>query len=427
MATERERVILHSDLNNFFASVEIALNPSLGGKPLIVCGDPKERRGVVLAKNEEAKRYGIKTAETVYSALKKCPQLQMVGSHFHEYKRYSLAVRAIYERYTEKIEECSIDECALDMTESVALFGSGEKIAEEIRQAVKKELGLTVSIGVSFNKVFAKLASELKKPDAVTVISKANYKEIVYPLSVNQLWLVGNATAELLRKMGLYTIGQLAEADESVLLRVLGKRGRQVRVYARGEDDEPVKWEKQKEDLKSIGNSTTLPKDITDKEEVKRWFYVLSESVSARQREANVGRADTVHIVIRNEKMENFTWQTKISPTALCGDIAKTAFELFCKHCPIGMRIRMLGVTVSGFDYHVEQLSLDSALADNEGKISYEKKERVENAVARLREKYGYATLQRGVVLEDEKLDGLDIRGKKEETFSNAQKPKDKE
>ena len=427
MATERERVILHSDLNNFFASVEIALNPSLGGKPLIVCGDPKERRGVVLAKNEEAKRYGIKTAETVYSALKKCPQLQMVGSHFHEYKRYSLAVRAIYERYTEKIEECSIDECALDMTESVALFGSGEKIAEEIRQAVKKELGLTVSIGVSFNKVFAKLASELKKPDAVTVISKANYKEIVYPLSVNHLWLVGNATAELLHKMGLYTIGQLAEADESVLLRVLGKRGRQVRVYARGEDDEPVKWEKQKEDLKSIGNSTTLPKDITDKEEIKRWFYVLSESVSARQREANVGRADTVHIVLRNEKMEDFTWQTKISPTALCGDIAKTAFELFCKHCPIGMRIRMLGVTVSGFDYHVEQLSLDSALADNEGKISYEKKERVENAVARLREKYGYATLQRGVVLEDEKLDGLDIRGKKEETFSNAKTPKDKE
>ena len=427
MATERERVILHSDLNNFFASVEIALNPSLGGKPLIVCGDPKERRGVVLAKNEEAKKYGIKTAETVYSALKKCPQLQMVGSHFHEYKRYSLAVRAIYERYTEKIEECSIDECALDMTESVALFGSGEKIAEEIRQAVKKELGLTVSIGVSFNKVFAKLASELKKPDAVTVISKANYKEIVYPLSVNHLWLVGNATAELLHKMGLYTIGQLAEADESVLLRVLGKRGRQVRVYARGEDDEPVKWEKQKEDLKSIGNSTTLPKDITDKEEVKRWFYALAESVSARQREANVGRADTVHIVIRNEKMEDFTWQTKISPTALCGDIAKTAFELFCKHCPIGMRIRMLGVTVSGFDYHVEQLSLDSALADNEGKISYEKKERVENAVARLREKYGYATLQRGVVLEDEKLDGLDIRGKKEETFSNAKTPKDKE
>ena len=427
MATERERVILHSDLNNFFASVEIAINPALAGKPLIVCGDPQKRHGIVLAKNEEAKKYGIKTAETVYSALKKCPQLQMIGEHFPEYKRYSRAVRAIYERYTEQIQECSIDECALDMTESVALFGSGEKIAEEIRQAVKNELGLTVSIGVSFNKVFAKLASELKKPDAVTVISKANYKKIVYPLSVDKLWLVGGATAELLHKIGVYTIGQLAETDESVLLRVLGKRGRQVRVYARGEDTEPVKWEKEKEDLKSIGNSTTLPKDITDKNEVKRWFYALAESVSTRQRALGVGRASTVHIVVRNERMEDFTWQTKVSPTALCGDIAKTAFELFCKNCPVGTKIRMLGLTVSGFDYQVEQLSFDSALADSERKISYEKKERAETAVAKLREKYGYKTLQRGIALEDERLNGLDIRGKKEETITNEKNPNKKE
>ena len=419
---ERERVILHSDLNNFFASVEIALDPTLGGKPLIVCGDPKERHGIVLAKNEEAKKYGIKTAETVYSALKKCPQVQMVGSHFHEYKRYSNAVKEIYGRYTEKIEECSIDECALDMTESTALFGNGEQIAERIRQEVKSELGLTVSIGVSFNKVFAKLASELKKPDAVTVLSKENFKAIIYPLPVNELWMVGGATAQALAKIGVSTIGQLAEADELLLTRVLGKRGRQVRVYARGEDDEPVKWEKKKEDLKSIGNSATLPKDITDKEEVKRWFYVLSESVSARQRAADVGRANTVHIVVRNEKMEDFTWQTKVLPTALCGDIAQTAFALFCKNCPVGTRVRMLGVTVSGFDYHVEQLSLDDALAGEAGKASYEKKERAENAVAKLREKYGYATLQRGVVFGDEKLGGLDIRGKKEETSPNPKK-----
>ena len=167
---QRERVILYSDLNNFFASVEIALNPALAGKPLIVCGDPKERHGIVLAKNEEAKKYGIKTAETVYSALKKCPDLLLVDSHFYEYKRYSEMVKEIYGRYTEKIEECSIDECSLDMTESVALFGNGETIAERIRKEVKEELGVTVSVGVSFNKVFAKLASELKKPDAVTVI-----------------------------------------------------------------------------------------------------------------------------------------------------------------------------------------------------------------------------------------------------------------
>lgn len=409
----RERVILHSDLNNFFASVEIANNPSLAGKPLIVCGDPKERHGIVLAKNEEAKKFGIKTAETVYSALKKCPDLQMVEGHHLEYRKYSKKVVEIYSRYTDQIEECSIDECALDMTESVQLFGSGFEIAEKIRKEVKTELGLTVSIGVSFNKVFAKLASELKKPDAVTEISRANYKEKVWPLPVTELLFVGKSTADILHKIGVHTIGDLANADEALLTRFLGKRGRQVRVYARGEGEEPVKSVKEKEDLKSIGNSSTLPKDITDREEVKRWFYVLSESVAARLRDADVGKANTVHIVVRNEKLQDTTCQTKVSPTILCGDIAKAAYELFCKHFPIGTRVRMLGVTVSGFDYHVEQMRLDAYMGGSNA--SYEKKERAENAIAKLREKYGYATVQRGLVLEDEKLSGLDIRGKKEE------------
>ena len=408
-----ERIILHSDLNNFFASVEIALNPALAGKPLIVCGDPKERHGIVLAKNEEAKKYGIKTAETVYSALKKCPVVQMVGSHFHEYKRFSKKVVEIYARYTDKIEECSIDECALDVTESTLLFGNGREIAEKIRLDVKRELGLTVSVGVSFNKVFAKLASELKKPDAVTEVSKENYQEVVWRLPVTDLLFVGKSTAETLRKIGVHTIGDLARADEALLSRFLGKRGRQLRVYARGEDDEPVKWEKKIEDVKSIGNSSTLPKDITSREEVKRWFFVLSESVAARLRAADVGRANTVHIVVRNERLEDTTCQTKVPPTALCADIAKAAFDLYCRHFPLGTKVRMLGVTVSGFDYHIEQMSLDSLLSGE--RANYEKKERAESAIAKIREKYGYATVQRGVILEDEKLNGLDIRGKKEE------------
>ena len=416
---EKKRIILHSDLNNFFASVEIVLNPSLAGKPLIVCGDPKERHGIVLAKNEEAKKYGIRTAETVYSALKKCPDLQMVGSHFHEYKKYSQKVVDIYARYTDKIEECSIDECSLDMTESILLFGSGREIAERIRADVKRELGLTVSVGVSFNKVFAKLASELKKPDAVTEISKENFKQVVWELPVEELLFVGKSTAETLHKLGIYTIGDLAVSDEELISRFLGKRGRQLRVYARGEDNEPVKWEKKKEDLKSIGNSTTLPKDITSREEVKRWFYALAESVSSRLRTADVGRANTVHIVVRNERLEFTTCQKKVQPTALCGDIAKAAYELFCQHFPVGRRVRLLGITVSGFDYHIEQLTLDSMLSNEN--VSYEKKERAENAIAKLREKYGYATVQRAVVLEDEKLNGLDIRGRKEETFPNKE------
>ncbi len=418
----QKRVILHSDLNNFFASVEIARNPALAGKPLIVCGDPKLRHGIVLAKNEEAKKYGIKTAETVYSAFKKCPNLQTVESHYHEYNRYSERVREIYARFTEKIEVCSIDECALDMTESTYLFGSGEEIAQKIRTLVKEELHLTVSIGVSFNKVFAKLASELKKPDAVTVISEENYQNIVYPLPVGALFLVGGATEQALKKMGILTIGDLANADEERLIRAFGKRGRQLCVFARGEDSEPVKWQKSKEDLKSIGNSTTLAKDITDRDEVKRWLYALSESVSGRQRASGVGRASTVHLTVRNDRFETFSWQTKVTPTALCGDIAKTAFALFCKHYPIGEKVRLLGVSVSGFDYQIEQLSLLDGMENG-----YEKKERAEDAVAKIREKYGYASMQRGVVLADEKLKGLDIRGKKEETFSNAEKPKNEE
>ena len=409
----RKRVILHSDLNNFFASVEIALHPEYAGKPLIVCGDPKKRHGIVLAKNEEAKKYGIKTAETVYSALKKCPELLLVDSHFHEYKRYSEMVKAIYARYTEKIEECSIDECSLDMTESVALFGSGERIAERIRKEVKEELGVTVSVGVSFNKVFAKLASELKKPDAVTVISEENYPSVVFPLPVTDLLFVGASTAKTLRLIGVHTIGDLAKADEELVGKLLGKRGRQLMIYARGEDNEPVHWQKTSEDVKSIGNSATLPRDVTSRAEVKRWFYVLSESVAARQRAADVGRANTVHIVVRNERLEDFSWQTKVSPTALCGDIAKAAFELFCKHYPEGASVRMLGVTVSGFDHHIEQLTFDDLLG---GGKAYEKKERVENAVAKLRERYGYVAVQRGVVMEDKNLNGLDIRGKKENT-----------
>ncbi len=409
---ERERVILHSDLNNFFASVEIALNPSLAGKPLIVCGDPKERHGIVLAKNEEAKKYGIKTAETVYSALKKCPDVQMVGSHYHEYKRYSARVVEIYSRYTDIIEECSIDECSLDMTESTLLFGDGRTIAERIRKEVKEELGVTVSVGVSFNKVFAKLASEMKKPDAVTEITREDYRQKVWCLPVTDLLFVGKATSESLYRLGIRTIGELAVTDEALLTRALGKRGRQLRIYARGEDNEPVRAEKDKEDLKSVGNSTTLAKDVTDREEIKRWFYAIAESVAGRLRDADVGRANTVHIVVRNEKLQDTTCQTKVTPTALCGDIAKAAYELFCRHIPLGTRVRMLGITVSGFDYHVEQLRLDEMISGE--KDGYQRRERAENAIAKLREKYGYATVQRGLVIEDEKLNGLDIRGKKD-------------
>ena len=403
----RSRVILHSDLNNFFASVETVLNPEFKGKPLIVCGDPKQRKGVVLAKNEEAKRYGIKTAETVASAVAKCPHVLRTGTHFGDYKYYSAKVREIYERFTDLVEECSIDECSLDMTASQYLFGSGVEIAEKIRKAVKEELGLTVSIGVSFNKVFAKLASEMKKPDAVTEIPEIGFEKIVHPLPVTDLLYVGKSTASTLSKYSIRTIGDLANADEAMICKLLGKRGRVLRKYARGEDDEPVKVKKDKEDLKSIGNSSTLPVSLTSWEEIKRWFYVLAESVTGRLREADVGRASTVHIVVRDDNLEDKTWQTKIPPTLLCSEVAETAFKLFCANWSVAKPVRMLGITVSGFDYHIEQMSLVDFTDDGELR---KKKERAENAVYEIRKKYGFNTLQRGVLFADEKLSGLDLR-----------------
>ena len=388
----KERVVLHSDLNNFFASVETALDPSLKGKPVAVCGDPKARRGVVLAKNEQAKALGIKTGDTVYAALKKCPNL--------------VWVREVYERFTDQIEVCSIDECALDVTASVKLFGSGEEIAHKIRLAVKEELGVTVSIGVSFNKIFAKLASEMKKPDAVTVIPKDGFEKIVYPLPVGDLFTIGGQTRGLLNRHGIYTIGDLATANEDDLVRLLGKRGRQVWLYARGLDDAPVLFSSDKEDVKSIGNSTTLVRDISSRAEIKRWFFVIAESVTGRLRKSGVGKADTVHIVVRKPDLSFQSYQMKIRPTALCGEVANAAYDLFCKHFPEGTAVRLLGITVSGFDNQIEQLSLDALPAE----AAYQKREKVESAVEKLREKYGFSSVQRGVVIEDESLKGLDLR-----------------
>lgn len=259
----------------------------------------------MFAKNEEAKSYGIRTAETVYSALKKCPQVLRVSTHFSDYNRYSKAVREIYARYTDVIEPLSIDECAMDVTDSVRLFGGGEKIAEEIRAAVKNELGVTVSIGVSFNKIYAKLASELKKPDAVTVITPENYKQKVYPLPVSALLYVGKSTEETLYKHGIRTIGELADADLMLLTRLFGRRGEILKINASGRNDEKVRMEA--EAIKSIGNSMTLPYDVSDFEQIKRIFYVLAESVVSRLREAGEGKCDTVHITVKDEFLREIT------------------------------------------------------------------------------------------------------------------------
>ena len=399
-------VVLHSDLNNFYATVEKKLFPELAGKPVAVCGDKEARHGVVLAKSEEAKAFGVKTGDVIWEAQRKCPNLIIRPVRFSEYVKQSRAVRGIYARYTDLIEPFGIDECWLDVTHST-IFGSGEEIAERIRREVKEELSLTVSVGVSFNKVFAKLASDLKKPDAVTVVSRENYREKLYPLPASNLLYVGKATAERLRRMGISTIGELAAADPKMLANLLGKWGAMLSRYARGEDNAPVRNMNDKQPLKSVGNSMTYFEDIYRTEDVKRLLYVLAESVAARMKDAHLGKADTVHLWVRDKELQSYSWQKKVRPTALVGEIAEHAFALFKERYKARRAVRGLGVTVSGFDLGVEQLSFDSFGGD------YEKKARAEEAVGKIREKYGYSTVQRGIMFEDRAALKMDVRGER--------------
>lgn len=419
-----ERIILHSDLNNFYASVERILNPDLKGVPLAVCGNQEERHGIVLAKSEEAKRFGIKTGDTVWQAKRKCPSLAVVLPHFDKYMEYSRKVKSIYARYTDLIEGYGIDECWLDVTRSTKIFpaydgescvGEGEErhftdgflrhLGDVIRNTVKGELGLTVSVGVSFNKIYAKLGSDLKKPDGTSVISYLNYKNVIFGLPVSDLLMVGGAMNAKLTSMGYTTIGRLAQADDERIVKALGKFGRTLLTYARGEDESPVRNMSEDRELKSIGNSTTCPKDLTSIGDIERTLYVLSESVATRLRESGLGLADTVHLWVRDSNLNGFTVQKKVRHTCLCEEIAKHAIVLFKERFTPPYSVRALGVTVSGFDGGASQLTFDEATGD------YKKRERAERCIDQIRKKHGYSSVQRGIVAEDPTEMHNDVRG----------------
>ncbi len=420
--TSMERIIVHSDLNNFYASVERIMNPELAGKPVAVCGNKEERHGIVLAKSEEAKKFGVKTGDTVWQAQRKCPDVIVVPPHFPEYMSVSRAVKAIYARYTDLIESFGIDECWLDLTASTRVLPSferkfftvgGEKyfsdeyltfIGDFIRGEVKRELGVTVSCGVSYNKVFAKLGSDLKKPDGTSVISKLNGGSVVNGLPVEDLLFVGKATRDKLYSMGYKTIGKLASADDGVIRRAFGKNGETLLRYARGEDDTPVKRVDEKREYKSIGNSCTYAEDVTDYAHIERLLFVLAESVAARLRECGQGLADTVHLWVRYGNLTDFSVQKKVRHTALCSEIAAHAFALFRLNVKPPFAVRSLGVTVSGFDNGASQITLDETCG------KYKKLEAVEKCVDEIRKKHGYEKLQRGVVAEDPKQMRNDIK-----------------
>lgn len=396
-----ERTILHCDCNGFYASVECVIHPELRKVPMAVCGDPESRKGIILAKNEMAKKYNVTTTETVWQAKKKCPELVLVKPHHDLYQQFSKKVNAIYARYTEQVEPFGIDESWLDVTGSRMLFGSGKKIADELREVVKRELGLTISVGVSFNKVFAKLGSDYKKPDATTIISRQNYKSLVWPLPAEALLYVGRASKEVFYKLGIRTIGDLAAISEEVLTTKLGKIGSQLHAYANGEDLSPVASIYDKQEAKSVGNGMTFKRNLLGVEDIKSGVLYLSDSVAARLRRYGY-QCRTVSVALKDPQFYTIQKQTTLdSPTDLAKDIYDVSMKLILSFWELQKPIRAITVTASHFDEGEggKQLSLFSNEDDG---ARHKKRKNLEQAVDGIRGRYGKGSISYAQILKND-------------------------
>ena len=391
-----ERVILHCDMNCFFASVELLSHPDLVDIPTAVCGGPTSRHGIILAKNEPAKRLGIKTAETVWQAKKKAPGLVLLPPHHGLYRQYSRRINELYGHYTDLVEPFGVDESWLDITHSMHLFGNDPKaIADDIRRRVKEEFGLTASVGVSFNKVFAKLGSDYKKPDATTVISADNWRDIVWPLPVGDLLFVGRAAGKALNSIGVDTIGQLANCKVETLETLLGKLGYQLHQYANGLDKDPVRPQHQQEQVKSVGNGTTFPQNLTRWEEVCTGLSVLADSVAARMRRQGL-YCGGVQVTIRDAQFKTITRQKRLSEsTHLMKDILQAAMELTQAAWKAPTPIRMLTVTALHITEEADSYQQLDLLGAQQTQRS-EKQEKLELAMDAIRGKYGKGAISCG-------------------------------
>lgn len=393
-------------MNNCYASIELLHRPELRGKPLAVGGDPEARHGIVLAKDQLAKKAGVKTGMALWQAKQVCPDIVFVPPRMDLYLRFSRLAHEIYSDYTDRQEAFGIDESWLDVTESCSLKGSGEKIAEEISRRIKKELGITVSIGVSWNKIFAKLGSDYKKPDAITVINQENYRNIVWPLPVEDLLFVGRATKNKLNKLGIYTIGALAETNPDILKIHLGKVGMILSYFANGNDNTPVCYQDENAPIKSIGNSTTTPRDLTTETDVSIIVWLLAESVSARLREHHfIG--NVVEISVRDKDLFSFTRQKKVPlSTNITSEIATYAMELFRANYNWQKPIRSVGVRVSDLQIDTAPVQL-SLFSDQERRERYH---RMDQTVDIIRKRFGFYSIQRGIMYQDRKLSALNAK-----------------
>lgn len=400
------RVILHIDANCFYASCEMRERPELRNVPMVVGGDESMRHGIVYAKNELARKTGIVTAETLWKARQKCPGLVCVPPRMREYEKMSMRLREMFYEYTDCVEPFGLDEAWLDITHSP--HNDGPKVAGEIRRRVREELGITVSIGVSFSKVFAKLGSDMKKPDAITVIGPEDVPAKVWPLGTRDLLYVGAATQKRLAELGIETIGQLARLPVELIRSLMGKHGEMLHGFANGCDNGLVLAFGHHAAARSVGNSTTTPRDLLCDADAKLTLHTLAESVGARLREQGL-EGKTVQIWVRDNALESFVRQTKMPrATQLSAEIGEAAFALFCKHYRWGAQkpIRSLGVTVSD----LSQTGGAQQLSMLEEERRHDRLASLEHVTDKIRKKYGYAAIQRAMMLEDRMLTQLDVK-----------------
>ncbi|MFO3717964.1 DNA polymerase IV [Anaerococcus sp. ENR1011] len=395
-----KRVILHSDMNACYASIEAKLNPKLKGIPMAVAGSPENRHGIILAKSEEAKKMGVKTGEPIWQAKAKCPNLTLVPPHYEQYLKHSKMARNLYYEYTNQVEPFGLDECYLDVTGSTHLFGSGEEIANEIRKRMKEELGISVSIGVSFCKIFAKLGSDMKKPDAVTIISEDNFKEKVWPLGVREMVGIGKATENKLNRIGIFTLGDLAKAPVDILKNLLGVNGIYLWQYANGLDVRPVVDRDHTELIKSIGNSSTCKRDLINNEEVFNVMQELAFSVSRRLREAKL-EACGVEVYVRNNELQSWNFATSLEMASQSSIIlVKSAMDIFKEKYKWSLPVRAIGIRAINLRNEGGGSQMDVFLNHED----FKKSEDIDTTLYNIRKKYGkdsvtFAALKRDIGL----------------------------
>ena len=399
-----DRLIFHCDCNNFYASCEILERPELRDVPMAVAGDPERRTGIVVAKNEIAKRAGVKTTDTVWAAQKKCPGIVFVPPRHKYYEQISDRVNAIYHQYTEYVEPASIDESYLDMTGAPKYYEkTPAEIADEIRRRMREEIGITISVGISYNKVFAKMGSDYKKPDATTEITRENYRNMLWPLPVSDLLYAGRATVEVLKKKYIYTIGDLAAQSQGDMRDLLGKGGDQLWLFANGLDESPVKMFGELDEVKSISKGMTFRRDLVSENEIKAGLSFLVDEVAMQLRRQRL-KASVVQVQIKTPQLTTISRQLKLNHyTCLQHEINEVTLQLVKSNWSIGSHapIRALTVGVAGLlpaDQVVEQLSFFDLSAEPTGAtLARDKQEKLEATVNLLRQKHGDKAIKLGI------------------------------